>query len=119
MGWVNYIVIEKLKLAIEISRSVEEISEWETKAIDYLTDEERYDDNEAGQVELSKINIDTLTNIYNTYSKASSMAGMYPDKFLLYWLDSRGIEYEVISEYTKNREALISEGYTIVDRDLS
>jgi len=35
---------------------------------------------------------------------ASGFSGMYPEKFLLFWLNSRGIKYEIKSEYDFDTE---------------
>ena len=101
MGWTNFIIVPKLKLVIEISRNINELDDYQKKALDYLTDEERYeDDNDYLENKSAKnISIKDLTRLFNTYEQANNLAGMESDKFFLYWLESKGIDYEIKSEF--------------------
>ncbi|MCE8429769.1 MAG: hypothetical protein J5U19_15460 [Candidatus Methanoperedens sp.] len=43
MGWSNFILIPSLNIAIEVSRDLHDLADYEDKAFDYLTSEE-YDE---------------------------------------------------------------------------
>jgi len=40
MGWSNFIIIPSLNVAIEVSRDLHDLANYEEKAFDYLTSEE-------------------------------------------------------------------------------
>jgi hypothetical protein len=40
MGWSNFIIIPSLNIAIEVSRDLHDLADYEEKALDYLTSEE-------------------------------------------------------------------------------
>ena len=120
MGWTNFIIISKLKLVIETSRNINELDDYRKKAIDYLTDEERYEDGEEyiENKNIKNISIKDLTRLFNTYEQANNIVGMEPDKFFLYWLKSKGIDYEIKSEFeihdNGELEKLKNDGYKIL-----
>ncbi len=103
MGWSNYIIIPKLKLIVEISRNINESYDYQKKALDYLTDEERlYDtteEREIGNISTKDISIKDLTVLYSIYEQATLLSEMEPDRFFLYWLESKGLQYEIKSEF--------------------
>lgn len=41
---------------------------------------------------------------------------MNSDKFLLYWLESRGVKYDIKSEYNLDIESYKEKGYNIIGR---
>lgn len=120
MGWTNFIIIPKLKLVIEISRHINELDDYQKKAIDYLIDEERYEDGDEyiENKNIKNISIKDLTRLFNTYEQANSIAGMEPDKLFLYWLKNKNIDYEIKSEFevreNKELEKLKADGYKIL-----
>jgi hypothetical protein len=40
MGWSNFILIPSLNIAVEVSRDLHDLEDYEEKAFDYLTSEE-------------------------------------------------------------------------------
>lgn len=120
MGWTNFIIVPKLKLVIEISRHIDEIDDYQVKALNYLTDEERYenDDNYIENKNIKSISVKDLTKLFSTYEQANNLAGMEPDKFFLYWLRNKKIDYEIKSEFqvneNKDLEKYKNDGWTIL-----
>ena len=121
MGWTNFIIIPKLKLIIEISRQIDEISDYQKNALNFLTDEERIYEIEEYNIEnkYSKdLTIKDLTQMFSVYEQANGISGMESDKFFLYWLETKGIEYIIESEFTikenNKLESYKNEGYTIL-----
>lgn len=120
MGWTNFIIIPKLKLIIEISRHINELDDYQKKAIDYLTDEERYEDGDEyiENKNIKNISIKDLTRLFNTYEQANCLVGMESDKLFLYWLENKNIDYEIKSEFevhdNKELEKLKADGYKIL-----
>lgn len=94
MGWSNYIIIQKLKWLIEISRNVEDLAEYEETAIKIAIDEDNLDNSsidedrivDMGDVEINKITIRDLAELYKRYDIIQSLSGMDDDKLLLFWL---------------------------------
>lgn len=103
MSWSNYIIIPKLRLIVETGRNINELQDYQKKALDYLTDEERLfdidEEREIGNIITKDISIKDLTVLYSIYEQASKISEMETDRFLLYWLESKGIDYEILSEF--------------------
>ncbi len=114
MGWINFIIIPSFKVAIETSRNINEIYDHEIKALDYLTDEERYDDDDMSDVKLSNLTIKMLSKLVMSYEQSINLVGFESDKFLLYWLKMKGISFDIKSEYNVKRDELREQGYNII-----
>ncbi len=114
MGWSNYIIIPEFKLAIEVSRYVEDIQEYEKEALYEITEEKDVEDVE--NVKVRDITVKDLTTLYNAHEIVSSLTGFEIDKLLLFWLQNRGIEYEIKSEFEATADQLKDDGYTVIRR---
>lgn len=117
MGWTNFIIIPTFKVAIETSRNVNEICDYEIKALDFLTDEERYSEDDIGYVNLKSLTVKMLSTLFNSYEQSINLAGFESDKFLLYWLTLRNISFEIKSEHNVDKNELKKDGYIIIERD--
>lgn len=124
MGWSNYIIIQKLKWLIEISRNVEDLAEYEETAIKIAIDEDNLDNSsidedrivDMGDVEINKITIRDLAELYKRYDIIQSLSGMDDDKLLLFWLKNREIEFDIKSEFNIKLDDFEKEGYLILRR---
>jgi len=121
MGWTNFIIIPKLKLIVETSRQIDEIPDYQKNALDFLTDEERIYEIEKYDIKnkiVKNISIEDISQLFSIYEQANNIVGMESDKFLLYWLETKGIEYEIKSESqikeNNKLESYKNEGYTIL-----
>ena len=114
MGWSNYIIIPEFKLAIEVSRYVEDIEEYEKEALYAITEERDVEDVE--NVKVRDITVKDLTTLYNAHEIVSSLTGFEIDKLLLFWLRNRGIEYEIKSEFEATADQLKDDGFTVIRR---
>lgn len=114
MGWSNYLILPKLKLAIEISRHTEELEEYRRYALEEAIGEESIDLDEMDQVKLTEITLKDLTVLYTAYDRMQRIAGMEYDKLLLFWLEHRDIDYEVKSEHQVNIDEYKKKGYKII-----
>jgi hypothetical protein len=116
MGWSNFIIIPSLKIAVEVSRDIHDLEDYEEKAFEYLTSEEFDDEIDIENRKLKDLNVRDLTTLFTTYDSTNSLKGLDYNKLLLVWLKSRGMDYEVKSEYDIDREKLEKEGYKIICR---
>lgn len=114
MGWSNYIIIPEFKLAIEVSRYVQDVEEYEKEALYEITEEKDVEDVET--VKVRDITVKDLTTLYNAHKIVSSLTGFEIDKLLLFWLQNRGIEYEIKSEFEATADQLKDDGYTVIYR---
>ena len=114
MGWSNYIIIPEFKLAIEVSRYMADIEEYEKNALYKITEEDEMEDVE--NVKVRNITVKDLTTLYNAHKIVSSLTGFEIDKLLLFWLQNRGIEYEIKSEFDVTTDQLKDDGYTVIYR---
>lgn len=125
MGWSNYIIIPQLKTIVEISRSIDDIADYEESAIGKAIDEDNIDydayiDGEnildIGDVPISKITVKNLSTLYKKYEIVYSLSGMDCDKFLLFWLKTRNIEFQIKSESNMDFDTYDNEGYVRISR---
>ena len=65
---------------------------------------------------LKDLNVSDLTTLFTSYDSTNSLKGLDYNKLLLVWLKSRGIDYDVKSEYDIDKEKLEKEGYKIIWR---
>jgi len=116
MGWSNFIIIPSLNIAIEVSRDLHDLADYEEKAFDYLTSEEFDDGIDIENRKLKDLTVRDLTTLFTAYDNTNSLKGLDYNKLLLVWLKSRGISYEIKSEYDIDKEKLEKEGYKIIWR---
>lgn len=112
MGWSNFIIIEKWKMAIETNRSVNELEDYIKDAIDKMTDTEI--DIDISDLKVSDITVKDLCALVSAYDNASTLYQLDSDKLFLYWLESRNIEYEIKSEHQINIEQYKENGYDVI-----
>lgn len=118
MGWSNYIIIHQLKVIVETNREVEDIVFYQKDAIDKILDEENIDDAylDLENIKISDITIKDLALLYRDHDIVRCIRGTPIDKLLLYWLKIRGIDFDVKSEHSVDREKYKSEGYIFIER---
>ncbi len=121
MGWTNFIIVQKLKVIIEISRQIDKIPDYQKNALNFLTDEERIYEIEEYDIEnkyTKDLTVKDLTQIFSVYEQANNISGMESDKFFLYWLETKGIDYEIESGFVikenNKLESYKNDGYTIL-----
>lgn len=116
MGWTNFIVIPKLRLIIETSRHLDDLHDYRKEVLDYFSDEDNTPDEDIsiGDISVKKLSVSNLTLLYNIYEKSDKLFGIYTDEFILYWLKSRNIKYEIISEHNIDLELYEKDEYTIL-----
>ena len=98
MGSSNYIIIDELKMAIEITRHVDSIEPYEQGAIEKITEMDCLDDGLQGK-KVSELTVGDVQCMGEMYETAMALQEMHPIKFLLYWLSLRNVAYQIISEY--------------------
>lgn len=116
MGSSNFIIIHSLKIAIEISRNLNDLEDYEERAFNYLTDEEFDEEIDIERRTIRNLTVRDLATLYTTFDHTNSLRGMDSDKLLLFWLKSRGIDYQIKSEYEIEKEKLEEDGYHILWR---
>ncbi len=116
MGWSNFIIIPSLNIAIEVSRDLHDLEDYEEKAFDYLTSEEFDKGIDIENRKIKDLTVRDLTTLFTAYDNTNSLKGLDYNKLLVVWLKSRGIDYEIKSEYDIDKENLEKEGYKIIWR---
>ena len=116
MGWSNFIIIPSLNIAIEVSRDLNDLEDYEEKAFDYLTSEEFDEEIDIENRTIRDLTVRDLATLFTAYDNTNALKGLDYNKLLLVWLKSRGIDYEIKSEYEIDREKLEKEGYKIIWR---
>lgn len=111
---MSYLIIEKMKLVIEIA-NIGDIEKYEKIAIDKIIDEKIIDDFDIDidDTEVSKLSFKEAVILYNAHDIVKSLSGIDVDKILLYWLKNRNIEYEVESDIDES--AYQRDGYVILE----
>jgi hypothetical protein len=121
MGYVNYIIIEELRLIIETQREVDRLDEYVTDALGTMIDAECGEDvggdfGEIGDVKISDLTVRDLSSLYTAYRNAIAIRDMNKDMLLLYWLNYGNISYEISSEYNIDLKEFETKGFVIVTR---
>lgn len=110
MGWTNFVIIPKLKLAVEISRSIDELDEWEEESIEkalYFYEEEIPNKKITGLTFDDAKILGEAVKILNNIPEDR-------DVLFLFWLKKRNVEYEIISEMKLEEEKEKYKNYTFV-----
>jgi len=113
MGWVNYVLVKKYKIAFVVDRSTDELDGYFEKALDWLRDDERARIDE--EKKLKDVSVRDFAVLFNTYEKAVALEGASSAMFLLYFLKKYGVEFEIQSEFNVDEEKLRKAGWVIVD----
>lgn len=121
MGWSNYIIVDSLKIVVETNREVDNLETYREEALDKImnTYEDTYvDDNIADikDVKISELTIGHLSILYDAYKDISNIYGTHIDQFLLFWLKSKNIKFNIESEHGFNYREYEDKGYTILRR---
>ena len=114
MGWNNFIIIEKWKMMIEMNRNVDELQDYIKDAIDKIIRHDTDIDISMSDLKVSDITIKDLCTMALACDNTNTLYGLDIDKFLLYWLESRNIEYNIKSEYNVDLKEYKDKGYNII-----
>ncbi len=115
MGWSSWIVVDKYKLAVEISRSTEPLNDYEGKSLNELMECGEVDDGNVTVTErqLKDITMGDLSKILKFYDIRDNMYNIHHDKLFMYWLTRRGISYKYLSGDDK-LQYFQDEGYMVI-----
>lgn len=116
MGWSNYIIISDWKTIIETSREVDELENYIKESLDKMISDDTIMDISTSDLKISNITVKDLCIMASAYENVSSIMCMSADKLLLYWLESRSIEYEIKSEHSFDLKKYKEDGYKIINR---
>jgi hypothetical protein len=65
---------------------------------------------------IKDLTVRDLTILFTAYDSTNSLKGLDYNKLFLIWFKSRGIDYEIKSEYDIDKEKLEQDGYKIICR---
>lgn len=114
MGWSNYIIIEDWKMIIETNREVNELEDYIKKSLDKMISDDTDVDISISDLKVSDITISHLCALASAYENASSLACIDTDKLFIYWLEGKGIEYDIKSEFNIDLKKYKESGYKII-----
>jgi len=98
MGWSNFIILPKQKLAIEISRYVDKEELCKEEIEEFLKTVNEFD-YEIFEKEYQKLTISDLADLIDLTEKAIIFKDIYSDNFLIWYLELTGKKYEIITEF--------------------
>lgn len=118
MGWSNYIIIQRMKVIVEVSRefSNEDLSESEKNALSFLTNNESFEFIDMENIKIKDLNLKDIKNFTKCVDLVNDLSGIDVDKLLLFWLKSRDIPFIILSELSKEWEAFDKFEYKIITR---
>lgn len=112
MGWTNFIIIPRLKLVFEISKNVSELMDYKKDALlDIDSEEEPVD---VLDTKFSDLTVDNLATLTTGYRKYTNLMNISSNEMFLYWLESNGIDYEIVSEYNIQLDDYKKKNYIII-----
>ena len=112
MGWVNYVLIPKYKIAFVVDRGTDELPERLEKSLDDLRNDFPYLDDDK---KVSKLTVGDLMNLLRVYDRCIWIAETSVAHFLLYFLKKYRINFEIKSEFDVKEKDLKKKGWIIVD----
>jgi len=104
MGWSNYVIIPKLKLAIEISRYADRENLYEEELEELLKEVDNFNF-EILDKKPQELTLNDLSSLVSLARKSIILEEICIDYFLLWWLELRGVKHEVISEFEFDKRA--------------
>lgn len=118
MGWVEYIIIKRLNLIIEVPRGFSDgLPEYKKTVLDRLIDEDERELIELDDIRAKDITVGDIKKFAKAVDFCNETVGCFEyDHFFVYWLIKRGIEYRIISELDKEWEMFDKTGYVIIER---
>lgn len=120
MGWSNYLVADKIKLVVELPRETNELAGHIKESFDNLfkLKEENECLDDLTLIKLNNLDLNTLSVLVNSQKLVDNLVCAELSDFLLYWLESKDIEFSIHNEYEKDfkLEDFEKKGYTILRR---
>ena len=121
MGWSNYIIVDSLKIVVETNREVQDLEMYREDALNKIinTEEDNYIDEKIVDIEnikISEMTVGHLSILYDAFNDISNIYGMHIDKFLLFCLKKKDINFEIESENSFNVQEYRYKGYIVLRR---
>lgn len=113
MGWSNYIIIEDWKMIIETNREVDNLEDYIKESLDKMINNEE-ENVDISNLKVSDITIKDLCTLASAYDNASSLAFIAVDKLFLFWLEGKGIKYEIKQEHGFDFKKYEEGGYKFI-----
>lgn len=115
MGWSNYVIIPKLKVAIEISRYADRENLYMEELEDLLNEVDNFNF-EILDKKPQELTLGDLTSLVSLAKKSIVLEEICIDYFLLWWLELRGIKHEVISEFVFDKKKEEFKDYMVIEK---
>ena len=115
MGWSNFCIIPKLTLIIEVSRrDGQHLSLYMEEALDKLFEDTNDLEEDPSQKPIQDLTVEDYAILDKAYNIYSNLYGMGYSQLLFYWLESRNMFFEVVSEHEINLSEYDEKGFTIM-----
>ena len=108
---MTYVIIDDRKLIIEIDAD-EEMEDLKEESLDKIVNEEQDSLEYIGDLRLEELTIEQTFDLYSAYEILRELVGLDIDKLLLYWIRSKGFNFEIEKNIDINHWQ--REGYNIV-----
>ena len=76
MGWSNFIIIPSLNIAIEVSRNLQDMEDYEEQAFDYLTSEEIDEGIDIENRTIRDLTVRDLATLFTAYDHTNALKGI-------------------------------------------
>ncbi len=114
MGWTNFIIVKDWKLIIETHREVQELDDYIKDALEEMIDEDANIDVHTSELKVSDITVNDLCIMSKAYERASNLYDIDIDKLFLFWLESRGIKYDIMQGFNINIKKYEEDGFKVI-----
>ncbi len=118
MGWTNFIIVPKLKLIVQTHREVSRLNGYISDGLSSLI--EGLDEEIVESIlerNYKKFTLNDLSILVEVFKSVYSLGNISIDYLLLYWLENRGIDYSIVTEFELDEGEELKyreEGYTII-----
>lgn len=114
MGWTNFIIVKDWKIIVETHRGVEGLDDYIEDALKELIDEDANIDVHTSELKVSDITVNDLCIMSKAYERASNLYDIDIDKLFLFWLESRGIKYEIRQGFNIDIKKYEEDGFKVI-----
>ncbi len=80
MGWTNFVIVPSLNIAIEISRYLQDLEDYEERAFKYLASEEFEERIDIENRTIRDLTVRDLATLFTAYDNTNALKGLDHDK---------------------------------------
>lgn len=114
MQWSNYVIIEDLKLAVEVHKT-DDIDEYQEQILEEIFNKGCSFREDICEDNIDDLSINDICELADAHDKISTIAGMDMDQLFVTWLKYRDISFEILESDEIDINQYKEDGYNIIE----